>query len=365
MSRTLTTRSAPLLLAAAVLALSLPAAAQSAATVNAQLSGAPEEHFPLNGQVSLTHSMGSATYVMSPPNPTLSSRLSLQPTARLAPGWLLGVNQSIGFEWTRSDSTTYANQLELSDLGVRVTYTGIAWDDLGLRLALSGGYSLPISMASRQIGSTGPMSVSSRLTWNGVAGFNAYGSARVGVNPIFSGLAERFHDQAGKKYVDRLGRSIATVACNPRNDEELAGFVCLDGGFPSVVTWSAGGGLGYTPPVLNESLFIGLDFTFAQGFSAFVGPDDEYRATRAAAGLVPRESTQTNLSVSWTPEPWFILTGGLFSGQPFLASNSVTPRLPLVDGFLCISDGNAATAGDYCPAAQNFSSIYIDTTFNF
>lgn len=374
MSRPLKHARAPLLLAAAVLSYGLPAAAQSAATVNAQLGTANTARFPLNAQIGLTHSLGSASYVASPPNPTLQSQLSLSPTARLAPGWLLGLDQRFGFEWTRSDSTTTVNQVELSDFGVRLTYTGFAWNDVGLRLAITGGYNLPISMASRQAGSTGAMALGTRLMWNGVAGFNGYAGTRVGVNPLVSALAERFHGRPGKPYVDRLGRTINTVACNPRSDEELGGFVCLDGGFPSAFTWSLAGGVGYTPPILDESLFIGLDLTFAQGFSPYVpcteGKDNlgydcaELKADNAR-DFIPRQSTQVNLSVSWSPTTWVIVTGGVFTGQPLFASDSTSLRVPLVDGFLCIADGDPTTPGDYCPAANNNGSLYLDTTFMF
>lgn len=351
-SRSLARACAPLLFAV-VAGLGSPVLAQSAATINQQLGTAgASERFPLNAQVSLSHSVGSASFVASQtPNPTLSSTLALMPTARLAPGWMLGLDSRVGIEWTQSDTTTYANQLELSDLGVRLTYTGFGWDDLGLRLALSGGYNLPLSLASRQAGSTGAMAVGSRLMWSNESGISAYGSARASLNPIVAALAGRFANQPGKPLVDRSLGELSTLTYIRRPSTSPDAFGALEGRFPTGFGWSAGGGIGYTPAVLDGALFFGLDLVYAQGFSAFTGPDDEFTSQNAKAGLIPRQSTQANLAVSYTPTSWLTVTGGAFSGQPFLSSDNKGVRIPLVDGFV--------------HAPSNMASVYVDTTFMF
>lgn len=353
------------------LALALPAFAEEAvtetagtATATLAADGAKKpDPFPLHGTASLTQQLGSATFVMTPYNPTFGSSLTLSGSATLAKDWNLALNQSIGIEWTRSDSTTYANQLELSDLNARISYSGLRWEDLGLGLALNGGYNLPLSLASRNQGSLGTLTTGARLNWSDKpSGFNVYGSAGLGFNAVIHELAGG--SVSGTKavgYNDRALGPTEPVVCNRRPGE--AASACLGGIWPSGFSWRAGIGAGYTPPVLESKLSFNLDLGYGQGFSYFQAPttgttvgsdgtvyDNADLVGEHAVGIAPRQSTSGNLSASYTVTEWFVATAGVQSGQPFLNARGDGIRFPL---------------WDFTSTANNFSSVYVDTNFSF
>ena len=138
-------------------------AGEATATITPTPEAKKPDPFPLHGSASLTNQLGSGTFTISPPNPTLASSVTLAPSATLSKDWSLALSQTIGVEWTQNDGTTYQNQLELSDLNARVSYSGLKWEDLGLSLGLNAGYNLPLSLASRNAGSLGALSTGARL----------------------------------------------------------------------------------------------------------------------------------------------------------------------------------------------------------
>lgn len=365
------------LLALATLALPTAAAAQDAgaapsatgvvgdatATVTPAAADKPKpDPFPLHGSASITQQLGSASFVISPPNPTFGSALTLAPYATLTKDWTLSLQQVIGIEWTRSEGTTYANQLELSDLGARISYSGLKWEDLGLNLGLNAGYNLPISLASRNQGSLGAMSIGSRLGWaDKPSGFSAYGSGGFGYNPIIHELAGRVNNSEGVPYNDRALGPTTPVTCNLRPGE--ANSACLSGVWPSGFSWRIGLGGGYTPTILDGKLSVSADLGYSQSISSYVAPtdgttvgsdgtvyDNADLVGEHAVGVAPRQGTSGNIGVSYAATDWFVATLGAQSGQPFLNARGDGIRFPF---------------WDFTSTANNFSSIYLDTNFSF
>jgi hypothetical protein len=296
----------------------------------------------------------------SPYNPTFGSSLTLAPWATITRDWIVSLQQVMGIEWTRSDSTTYANQVELSDLNARVSYTGLRWDDLGLGLALIAGYNLPISLVSRNQGSLGTFSTGARLGWfERSSGFNVYGSGGVGFNAVVHELAGRVNTGKPLEYNDRALGPTEPVTCNLRPGEE--GSACLSGIWPSGLSWRVGIGAGYSPPVLDNKLMLSLDLGYAQGFSFFQPTNgatlddgtelsaEELKGAHAA-DIAPRQSSSGNLSASYQVTDWFVATLGVQSGQPFLDTSTQGVRFPL---------------WDFVSMPNNFSSVYVDTNFSF
>lgn len=331
---------------------------------------AKKPKFPLHASASLTQSVGSATFVTSPWNPTVSSSLTLAPSARLADAWNLGLRQSFGLEWTQSDGTTYANQIEMSDLTVSTSYSGVKLQDLGVNLTFGGGLDLPLSMYSRQIGRLAALKASGTAAYSHDAtGLSTSLNLGAGAGLLVPSLGQRVANNPVRPYEDRLGDSITPVACNLRDPLELQSYGCLDGGLPSVANWAATLSGGWT--TMEGKLSLGAELSYGQGLSAFVGPDDAYTADNAVPGLGVRQRLSTSLSASWSPVSWFVLSGGLQSSGPFLSSDGKGVRVPYSEWI--VPTGNPSQSGDgslngtdlhYGPLYNNFSGFFVDTTFS-
>ncbi len=302
---------------------------------------------PFHFTAALTHSLGSGTFVLSPPNPTVSSTLNLQPSWAVGPV-NISVAQRVGIEWTQGDGVTYRNQIELADTALRVSYSGLKLEDLGLSFTFGGGYNLPLSLASRGVGSVGGLAASARAAWASSFGFGVSLGVGAGVNLLVPQLAGWAASAPPKPYQDRSLGAVTPVTCNPRSEAELSSYACQNGGVPTFASFSPSLGLSYA--ILDGMLAFGLDLAYRQGFSAYVGGSDDKTPVRARTGLVPRQSTTGNLGVYYTPTSWFTLSVGAFSGQPMFAANGSTPRFPL---------------WDFVSPYNNFSSIYVDTAFSF
>lgn len=345
-----------------------PAAEATASTLAPDTKKA--DAFPLHASASLTQSVGSGTFVTSPWNPTVSSSLTVAPTARLAEAWNMGVRQSFGLEWTQSDGTTYANQIELSDLTVSTSYSGVKLKDLGVGLTFGGGVDLPVSMYSRQIGRLGALKASGTASYSHDAtGLSAGLNLGAGYGLLVPALGQRVATGAVRPYQDRLGDSITPVACNLRDPVEVQSYGCLDGGLPTIANWAVTVSGGWT--TTEGKLSLGADLSYGQGISAFVGPDDAYTADNATPGLGVRQRLSTSLSVSYTPVPWFVLSGGLQSSQPFLASDGKGVRVPFSEWIVPIGNPSQSSNGSvdgtdlhYGQLYNNFSGLFVDTTFS-
>jgi hypothetical protein len=369
-----------LFIAPVAIALSLAADAAPAATAtppapDASASAkAPDADqkptFPLHGSASLTQSVGSGTFVTSPWNPTISSALTLAPSARLADAWNLGLRQSFGLEWTQSDGTTYTNQIEMSDLTVSTSYAGVKLPDLGVAFTFGGGLDLPLSMYSRQVGRLAGLKASAGASYsNDGSGLSAGFNLGAGYGLLVPALGQRVASAPVKPYTDRLGDSITPVACNLRDPSEVQSYGCLDGGMPSIANWSATLSGGWA--TMEGKLSLGAELSYGQGISAYVGPDDQYTADHASPGLGVRQRFSTNLGVSWTPVPWFVLSGGLQSSEPFLSADGKSMRIPFSEWLVPTGNpwqsSNGSTAGtdlSYAPLYNNFSGFFLDTTFS-
>ena len=325
-----------------------PAAAQSQLQLQQQSKSDHEGQRPLpvHATASLTSSLGSGTFVISPNNPTFEQTLTLNPLFSWD-AWTVLVNQRIGLEWTNSENTTYARQLDLSDTVVGVRWSGLRLPEQGMMLLISAGYQVPISMQSRWVGSLGTPTLGARGIWNiNSINLSSYAAVGAGYSILSPGLAAAYQRSVpAKPYADRVFGTTTPATCNPRNDTELTNYGCLQGGLPTEFRWNATMGTNWS---FGDGAFaLGMDLGYNQGFSAFIGPDDEFTAGNAVPGLVPRQSTSGNLSLSWIPQQWLYVTGGFFSMQPAFTADGKWLRFPL---------------WDFVSPYSNFSSIYLDLT---
>ena len=338
-------RTALFALAALAPCIAVTAHAQTRNQLNGTVvSDAPVSR-PVHISTSLTNSLGSGTFNMNPSNPTFGTTLTVSPFLAYGP-WFVNVTERASIEWTQDDGATYSNQISLSDLQASVRYTPLRLPDLNLVSNVNLAYSLPLSLASRAVGSAGAVSSGATVAWAAPSvGFGAYGRLSGGWTFLVPALAARYASQPVAPYQDRSLGQVSPVACNPRNDVEVQNYVCTDGSLPSVARW--GIGLGANQMVLSDQVQLSLDLTYGQGFSVRTGPDDTYTADNAVAGLVPRQNTSANLSATWSPMQWLNLTAGVFSGQPLFGADGSTPRFPL---------------WDFVSPYNNFSSLYVDLT---
>lgn len=337
------------MLTSAALALSLVLAAQANPAAVLQQSGVTAEAgepMPLHFWGGLTHSVGAGTFVTGPTNnPNVSTTLSLVPNL-IYKGWVVGVSQRIGIEYTQGDFTTRQGQLELADTVLTVRYNGFRLPDLNLLFSLSGNYAVPISLASRHNGSAGTFSGGGRATWlKQDIGLAVYGALSGGYTQLVPSLAGR--EAPGNVYQDRSLGAVRPQVCNPRAEGETQNYLCNDGFLPSIFSW--GPATGVTWMTFDGVLTFAFDFAYRQAVVAFYGPDDQYRADAARTGYGLRQFTSTNLAASWSPTAWFSLTGGLSTFQPVFRGDGVTPRFPL---------------WDIHTTRDNWSSLYVDTTFS-
>ncbi len=338
-----------------------PADAVTAVSAVAKTPAKKADPLPLHASAGVTTSLGSATYVLSPVNPTLQSLLTLGGTAKINEQWSVSANERIGFEWTNTDSDTYNHQLELADPRFAVSYNAFNFKDLGLGVALSGTYALPISMASRADGSLGGLGVGARGTWTApmLKGLGAYAALSGGYTPSSGALAARYAQaQTGVGFTASNGVATSTLSCaDGARAGDIENFGC--GHLPPGPRWGLGLGASYQ---ISDQLSASVDLGYAQAFSSYLPPTDGtttgYNGTQydnadltgahALNGFVPRQSTTGSLGLSWSPTAWFTLTGGTFSAQPFLSSDNKGVRFPL---------------WDFVSPANNFSSFFVDTTF--
>ncbi|MBM4280441.1 MAG: hypothetical protein FJ137_06650 [Deltaproteobacteria bacterium] len=326
-----------------------PAAAQSQLQLQQQLKGSDgaKPPFPLHLNASLTEAVGSGTFVASPWNPTFSSTLTLTPLIAWQ-GFTFLLNQSYSLEHTQSNVTSTPYQVEMSDPTLLARYMKFRGLDGALLVLPTLGYQLPLSMASRQSGSLGTATFGLRNIYNlNDLGLSFYAAANAGYALLVPSLANRFLAHGGRPLQDRTLGAITTVTCNPRNQLELSNYGCHEGRLPQQWRWGAGiGGAWFG---FNGAIAVNADLTYGQSFSVRTGPDDALKAEDAVAGLVPRQSTAGNLSVSYIPLPWLFFTLGASSFQGALTADGKGLRFPF---------------WDFVSPYNNNSQVYLDTTIS-
>ncbi len=322
--------------------------------------------FPLHVSGSLTQNLGSATFVYAAPtagavDPSPRGFLpgpTFFTTAELSPSLVLGdfsfsISQALGFEWTQSDSTTYANQLEVSDTRLGVRYGGLRWDEAGLSLGLSAGYNVPISLSSRWFGSLGGVGAGGRLgwTWKDI-GWSVFGGANVGANILVRELAGR--GAPPTPYDDRLLGQTNTSTCLTRSGE-AAYLACVGNG--PLARWSSSLGTSWT--TLNDSLTFAAELGVGQSYSNYIAPEDELTSENAVGGWVFSPFSSGTLSASWSPVEWFTLTGGTASSQPMFGPWLYSDATAHEDNFRIVR----FPFWDFYSPYNNFSTMFVDTTF--
>lgn len=304
------------------------------------------EAFPLHIQASLTNQIGQGTFVVGPThNSSVVSSLSVAPRFQYGPFNLM-IRQNFIFEWTSPDNQT-GRRMDWFDTSIDGNYI-IPVGATGLLVGLRGGLRLPISLISREQGRLFAATARLNLIYSTpipglvvIGGFG--GQANVNI-PAWRG-AGFFGTAAeeGKPFTDSQGREVSTHTCLLRSGE-LSSNACANPG-----------SIGNISGVGIASYSIG-QFNFSAVLSAFTiirdywGPDDEFTSPNAVAGIGHTPLTNGDLSVNWTPLRWFTLSGGVTSFQPMFDSANRWPRFPF---------------WDFIAARDNYSSVYVSTTFNY
>lgn len=320
-----------------------------AAVASGMVGMSAGEGFPLHFMASLSHAIGQGTFIAGyADNPYVASSLSLNPYAFFG-GFRFGISQSFDFEYTQSDSTTYPNQLMWSDMGLQVAYPGFRLPDLGLGFVLNAGASLPISMASRQQGRLTGLSAGAQVNWGYTPwGISVFAGASGNYNVLVPSLASRGALDDVRPLEDRHQGTIIPSSCVRRSAEELGNYACSV--IPSLGGYNVRGGASWS--TLGGQLSFNATVALMQQFSAFIGPDDELTPPNAQTGLQQRDVFTTGvLQATYVPVSWFLLTVGTQTFQPLYTSRR--------DGI------RVFPFWDFTSMANNYSSIFLDTTFMF
>jgi hypothetical protein len=320
--------------------------------------------FPIHVSASLTQSVGQGTVLFSPDefgidssvNPFFSTSLNLRPTAILPNNWLLLVNQSFQFEWTQSDWTTTPNQIEMFDTAIQARWNGLRVPDYGLIFGFLGGFRLPVSMISRQNGTLTGLSVGANALWSkpdwGLlvnAGFSPT------YNLVFWQLAGGATLADQEPYEDSAGNTLVPRGCIIRDSAELENYACS--AVPAVFRLATNAGITWTTldgqVSFNASLFV---LNLMRGY---LQPQDEFTPEwRNSEGetvsntpfVGSTDLTSGSLTASWFPTPWFSLSVGTSSFQPLLYADGTWARFPF---------------WDFVSPRNNFSTVFVDTTFSY
>jgi hypothetical protein len=302
---------------------------------------------PIWVSASMTNTVGSGTFVFGyADDPLISSNLSLSPLLMLG-DWQIGANQSLDFEWTQSNSTTTANQLMWSDTSLSARYLGLRIPAANLGFVFSGGALLPISLASQFAGRITTLSGGARIMWNlpsaGIfTGLGVNGAYNIAV----PALANRAVD------VSRLWGGYQPIGCITRSADELGNYAC--GSIPRAGRYGANAS--FTWMTLGGQLFLSASASFTHSIGGYLGPDDEFTSPYAQTGVqMGMPLTSGSLSATYMPTPWFSMTGGTWTMQPILSSDQKGVRpFPFWD---------LATSGPITTPANNFSTVFLTTTF--
>src|SRR5690606_7139320 len=113
------------------------------------------------------------------------------------------------------------------DTGLSVVYPGFGLPDLGINFMLSGGASLPISLARRQQGRLTGLSGGGQVSWSYApwALFLLTG-ASANCNVIVPSFASRSALDDVRPYNDRGCGSMTPPSCVRRTAEELGNYAC-------------------------------------------------------------------------------------------------------------------------------------------
>jgi hypothetical protein len=306
--------------------------------------------FPLHMSAGLGNYLGSGTYVGGyEGNPYVASSLTLAPSAVFG-DFSLSASQGFDMEWTQSDMTTYANQLMWGDTMLRVGYSGLRFSDIGLGFSFSGGATLPISLASQQVGKITNTGASARMSWSHSDwGIGTFVGTSVNFNWLLTGLASRAANDPVRPFADHMGNVVTPSGCLRREAQDLGNLACAY--IPRGLGYGVNTGASWT--TLKGQLTFSGSLGFNQSFSAMWGPDDEFTAAQPGVqtGLMGNNgATSGTITASYTPVQWFTLSAGTASFQPLLTADQRLPRFPL---------------WDFVSPANNFSSFFVDTTVSF
>jgi len=344
----------PAVIAACVLVLllgSTGALAQSQSQrLQQQSAGAEEEEgdkeeampFPLSLSGTLTGFVGQGTFVPGPTNnPYVSADLFL--SLYFSVGSVsLTIAEEMLLEVTDSDTTTTRWQPEIYDPWARLRWEMFRLPFLDFYGASYAHVTFPLSLQSRHAGSLGTVGA------GGDAGFTIpyvdlvpYVSAVASYNLLVPQLAGITSSNVGTA----LSPSGAEIpSCITRAPQELYAYAC--GSVPSLLSTSLSSGV--SGAWLDGLLSAGASVGLLSFLSAFIGPDDAYRAEHAVAGPVLNHYTNSSFYLALTPWPWLSFSVGTWTIQPLFTVDGKGYRFPL---------------WDLVGVRDNWSTFYVSVTF--
>jgi hypothetical protein len=318
--------------------------------------------FPIRIGASLTQNLGQGTLLFAPDlsgldssiNPFVLSQLALRGSAQLPGSWQVSVNQQIWFEWTQSDITTTPHQFDLWDTVIQARYSGVKAEALGLAFGFSGGLLLPVSLASRFQGQITTLTLGASGTWS-FKGFSAGASFSPNFPVVVPALANAITDDDQRPLQGSGSEVLIPKGCILRDPSERENFAC--GSLPNLVSFFSSAWVSYA--LFEGMLSFNAGLTSINTFRNYVQPQDEF--TPVWRDLDGAESTTTrlvgssdltggSLSVSYSPAKWFTLSGGTSSFQPLRDASGNGLRFPF---------------WDFVSPRNNFSTLFVDTTFSY
>ncbi len=290
--------------------------------------------------ISLTQNVGQGTVVPFPRwNPYVMTQLDATAYVNVY-GLIVFASESVTGEWTQPDSYGGSRLNLLGDprLGAQYNFALPA----GFILQPSAGVRLPVTRVSRAQGLVGAAFVGNNVIWQPVSGLLLRTGASVQVNAAVPQL-RGFRGQADvETTLFRSSDRVASGSCLARAGESVAQ-AC--GAIPSLGQGVASLGASYT-----KWGFTGAASLSVLGLlSGYYAPKDQFTSDNAFVGFFPRVFTAGSMSLGYRFTSWFALSGGISSFQPWSMAGNNIPRLPM---------------WDFVSPANNYSTVFVSTTFN-
>lgn len=295
------------------------------------------EGFGLGLNAGVTLLLGQGTFMSgAAQNPSFLTQISLQPTLQLG-AWTLFAGQTLTVEATAPDNPSgqRVNWFDTS-LGAMVP---LQVEALSTRLQFSGGLRLPASRQSQAQGSLGGVFLGvTAITSTPLEGLRVVLGLRGQANSSVESLRGI---EDGRSFEDRsLGLTLAST-CLSRIGESVSD-AC--GPVPNLANLSGTLRLTYG----KGRFFAVVGVSVLSLVRAFEGPDDEFRAEGARAGVNATTFTGGTISANYQLTPWLVMGLGTQSFQPIQTADGKGVRFPF---------------WNFTGSANNFSSLFLSSTF--
>ncbi len=281
-------------------------------------------------------------------NTSVVSAFNVQPQLDFG-SWTLFASASATLEYSEPDNRD-GRRFTMFDpaIGGRVP---VSLPSINSMVFLSGGYRVPASPLSRGQGSIGGLFVSGLGSWQTpLKGLSVRMGLGVQANATLKSLRsvdeplEELEENPGQDSQEPEDQnSLAVRTCPVRSGESTADACSVA---PGVVNLSGRIGVGYG--VGNFSFDV--DLAVLSFISGYRGPDDEFTSDNARSGTNATTFTNSSIAASYVPTQWLTLSAGISSLQPIQQADGSGMRFPF---------------WNFSGAANNFSSVFVSTSFRY